>query len=68
MDGRPSTSASGATTWRTGLVRDPKTGRHGPTAYAFDIAYRDEAAVGDIKQLWEPSRHQHLTVLAAAYA
>jgi hypothetical protein len=48
---------------------DPKTGRRAPTdRYAFDIPYRDEHAVGDIKQLWEPSRHQHLTVLAAAYA
>ncbi|MBB4911757.1 heparinase II/III family protein [Actinophytocola algeriensis] len=48
---------------------DPKTGRRAPTdRYAFDIPYRDELAVGDIKQLWEPSRHQHLTVLAAAYA
>ena len=48
---------------------DPKTGRSAPTGlYAFDIAYRDEKTVGDIKQLWEPSRHQHLTVLAAAYA
>jgi Heparinase II/III-like protein/Heparinase II/III N-terminus len=49
--------------------RDPKTGRHAPPdAYAFDVPYRDEEAVGDVKQLWEPSRHQHLTVLAAAYA
>lgn len=48
---------------------DPKTDRHAPTdRYAFDIPYRDELAVGDIKQLWEPSRHQHLTILAAAYA
>jgi hypothetical protein len=48
---------------------DPKTGRRAPVdRYAFDIPYRDELAVGDIKQLWEPSRHQHLTVLAAAYA
>ncbi|MDI5978164.1 heparinase II/III family protein [Amycolatopsis magusensis] len=48
---------------------DPKTGRRAPSdVYSFDIPYRDEAAVGDIKQLWEPSRHQHLTVLAAAYA
>jgi Heparinase II/III-like protein/Heparinase II/III N-terminus len=48
---------------------DPKTGRRAPTdAYAFDVPYRDEEAVGDVKQLWEPSRHQHLTVLAAAYA
>ena len=48
---------------------DPRTGRRAPSdAYAFDIPYRDEFAVGDIKQLWEPSRHQHLTVLAAAFA
>ena len=48
---------------------DPRTGRRAPAdAYAFDIPYRDESAVGDIKQIWEPSRHQHLTVLAAAFA
>jgi hypothetical protein len=47
---------------------DPKTGRRAPDGYAFDIPYRDEEIVGDIKQIWEPSRHQHLTVLAAAYA
>ncbi|MFI5983731.1 alginate lyase family protein [Streptomyces sp. NPDC051555] len=47
---------------------DPKTGRRAPSGYAFDVPYRSEDAVGDIKQIWEPSRHQHLTVLAAAYA
>jgi len=48
---------------------DPKTGRHAPTdGYAFDIDYRNEQVVGDIKQLWELSRHHHLTVLAAAFA
>ncbi|WP_181779753.1 heparinase II/III family protein, partial [Pseudonocardia pini] len=48
---------------------DPKTGRRAPTdRYAADVPYRDEEAVGDVKQLWEPSRHQYLTVLAAAYA
>jgi hypothetical protein len=47
---------------------DPKTGRRAPEGYAFDVPYRSEDAVGDIKQIWEPSRHQHLTVLAAAYA
>ncbi|KUF16744.1 heparinase II/III family protein [Streptomyces silvensis] len=47
---------------------DPKTGRRAPSGYAFDVPYRDEGAVGDIKQIWEPSRHQYLTVLAAAYA
>ncbi|WP_405962297.1 heparinase II/III family protein [Streptomyces sp. NBC_00723] len=47
---------------------DPKTGRRAPWGYAFDVPYRKEDAVGDIKQIWELSRHQYLTVLAAAYA
>ncbi|WP_407562344.1 alginate lyase family protein [Streptomyces sp. 184] len=47
---------------------DPKTGRRAPSAYAFDVPYRNEDAVGDVKQIWEPSRHQYLTVLATAYA
>ncbi|MDX3614894.1 alginate lyase family protein [Streptomyces europaeiscabiei] len=47
---------------------DPKTGRRAPGGYAFDVPYRDEDLVGDIKQIWELSRHHHLTVLAAAYA
>ncbi|MER6138614.1 alginate lyase family protein [Streptomyces sparsogenes] len=47
---------------------DPKTGRRAPWGYAFDVPYRNEDAVGDIKQIWEPSRHQYLTRLAAAYA
>ncbi|WP_051865232.1 alginate lyase family protein [Streptomyces griseus] len=47
---------------------DPKTGRRAPKGYAFDVPYRDEETVGDIKQIWELSRHQYLTVLAAAYA
>ncbi|WP_449350406.1 alginate lyase family protein [Streptomyces shaanxiensis] len=47
--------------------RDPKTGRRAPAGYAFDVPYRSEDAVGDIKQIWEPSRHHHLTQLAAAY-
>ncbi|MDG4864646.1 alginate lyase family protein [Streptomyces sp. T-3] len=47
---------------------DPKTGRRAPWGYAFAVPYRNEDAVGDIKQIWELSRHQYLTVLAAAYA
>ncbi|MFJ6700076.1 alginate lyase family protein [Streptomyces sp. NPDC091272] len=47
---------------------DPKTGRRAPWGYAFGLPYRDEDTVGDIKQIWELSRHQYLTVLAAAYA
>ena len=54
---------------RPGLVRSTRRPGAGLRAgYAFDVPYRDEDAVGDIKQIWEPSRHQHLTVLAAAYA
>ncbi|WP_419999349.1 alginate lyase family protein [Streptomyces boninensis] len=47
---------------------DPKTGLRAPWGYAFDVPYRDEDTVGDIKQIWELSRHQYLTQLAAAYA
>jgi hypothetical protein len=47
---------------------DPTSGRRAPDrTYCFDVDHRDPATVGDIKQVWEPSRHQHLTVLAAAY-
>jgi hypothetical protein len=47
---------------------DPSTGRRAPDrAYSFDLDHRDPAAVGNVKYVWEPSRHQHLTALAAAY-
>lgn len=47
---------------------DPSTGRRAPNdRYAFRIRYRSEAETGNVKQIWEVSRHQHLTVLAAAY-
>jgi hypothetical protein len=58
---------------RDDLVRpdwflDPVTGRRAPAdECAFAVAYRDEDRVGTIKQIWELSRHHHLTVLAAAY-
>jgi hypothetical protein len=38
------------------------------TAFSLGIDHRDEAAVGNIKFVWEAARHQHLTVLAVAYA
>ena len=47
--------------WRTG-VRAPQN------VYCFDIDHRDAAIVGNVKYVWELSRHQHLTVLAAAYS
>jgi hypothetical protein len=45
------------------------TGRTAPsTGYFASVPHRDENVVGNIKYVWEMSRHQHLTVLAAAYA
>jgi hypothetical protein len=57
---------------RTDLVqpdwfRDPVTGhRSDPDRYAFRIN-RAEERVGNVKQLWELSRLQHLTLLATAW-
>ena len=48
---------------------DPLSGRRAPQAeYCFGINHRDEGVTGNVKQVWELSRHHHLTVLAAAYA
>ena len=47
---------------------DPVTGRTAPSdQLAFRVHHRDEQETGNIKQIWELSRHHHLTVLAAAY-
>ena len=47
---------------------DPVTGRRAPDSrLAFRVHHRDEAETGNIKQVWEMSRHHHLTVLAAAW-
>jgi hypothetical protein len=59
---------------RTDLVapdwfRDPVTGRRSaPDRYAFRINQRSEAQVGNVKQVWEISRLQHLTLLATAWS
>lgn len=48
---------------------DPRSGRRAPQdEYCFSINHRNETVTGDVKQVWELSRHHHLTVLAAAYA
>ncbi len=48
--------------------RDPATGvRSDPERYAFDLNPRDPAQVGNVKNVWELSRHHHVTQLAAAY-
>jgi Heparinase II/III-like protein/Heparinase II/III N-terminus len=48
---------------------DPLSGRRAPQAdYCFTINHRSEKVTGNVKQVWELSRHHHLTVLASAYA
>ncbi|GAB2583225.1 alginate lyase family protein [Kribbella endophytica] len=48
--------------------RDPVTGlRSDPAQYAFRLNHRSEDLVGNVKQVWELSRHHHLTQLAAAW-
>ena len=52
---------------RPDWFHDPVTGRRSdPGAFAFRLDQRDERAVGNVKQVWELSRLQHLTLLAAA--
>jgi hypothetical protein len=47
---------------------DPATGHRSPSdRYAFRINHRSEQQVGNVKQVWEISRLQHLTLLAAAW-
>jgi hypothetical protein len=58
---------------RTDLIqpdwfRDPVTGRRSAhDRYAFRIDHRSEDQVGNVKQVWELSRLQHLTLLATAW-
>jgi hypothetical protein len=47
---------------------DPVTGRRAPhDRYAFGVNPRSEEDTGNVKQVWELSRHHHLTILAAAW-
>jgi len=47
---------------------DPVTGIEAPRrGYAFRLPYRDEKRVGNLKHVWEPSRHQATTLLAVAW-
>ncbi len=47
--------------------RDPRSGTTAPMAPGPSIDYRDASLVGDIKYLWEPSRHLELVTLAQAW-
>lgn len=47
---------------------DPLSGRRAPQElYAFRIDHRSEEETGNVKQVWELSRHHHLTLLSAAW-
>jgi hypothetical protein len=46
---------------------DPTSGISAPRHYSYDINHRDVRQVGNVKVIWEKSRHHHLTVLAAAF-
>jgi hypothetical protein len=47
---------------------DPVTKRRSaPDRYAFRIDHRSEEQTGNVKQVWEISRMQHLTLLATAW-
>ncbi len=47
---------------------DPVTGRRAPDrTLAFRVDHRDESSTGNVKAVWELSRHHHLTVLAGAW-
>ena len=61
--------ASPGPTWprRTGSATRSPAAVRVPDRYAFRINHRSEEQVGNVKQVWEISRLQHLTLLATAW-
>ena len=47
---------------------DPQSGVTAPLAFGPLMDYRDPKLVGNVRNIWELNRHQHLTIAAAAYA
>ena len=48
--------------------QDPQTSKSVPLEFGLEIDYRNFSSVGNVKNIWEKSRHHHLTVMSAAYA
>ena len=58
----------GPTWFAPDWLLDPVSGRRAQAdRYAFKINHRSEEQTGNIKQIWEVSRLQHLTLLATAW-
>lgn len=47
---------------------DPQSGVRAPLSFGPLMDHRDPKLVGNVRNIWELNRHQHLTVAAAAYA
>jgi hypothetical protein len=47
---------------------DPQSGVSAPRAFGPLLDYRDPAVAGNCRNIWELNRHQHLSLVAAAYA
>lgn len=63
--GREWPARDGATDWHL----DPVTGRSWPAApFCFDVPYRHQTELGDVKYVWELNRLQHLQLPAALAA
>lgn len=65
MFGRPRTDMTDSVDYHLDFVNGIRSPSDG---FSFDINHRHEDEVGNIKFVWEPARHHHLTLLAAAYA
>ena len=47
---------------------DASAGKQAPLVFGKNLDYRDSEQIGDIKYIWEPNRHLHLTTLSQASA
>ena len=49
-------------------ARDPQSGLVAPLGFGPLMDFRDSHLVGNVRNIWELNRHQHLMVVALAYA
>ena len=46
---------------------DPVSGRQAPCSFSLGIDHRQADRIGDVRVIWEKSRHYHLSDMATAY-